>query len=113
MNSVIEAAFADYNVPVCYLYYEGHGEPYVTYTLTDNESTFSADDEIQNYVSFYDFDIYSKGNYRQIESDVKERLKAAGFEWMPSRDSSEMYEPDTKYFHKTLCFSIERSVNNG
>ena len=57
------------------------------------------------------FDIYSKGNYRPIIKALKALLESAGFMWEVERSSEDMYEDDTKYYHKTLCFSIERSEN--
>ena len=114
MNEIIQAAFNGFKVdnveiPVKYLHYMGHGEPYVTYTPTSNSDVFSADDQIQNYITYYDFDIYSKGNYYAIESAIKAIMQSINFSWIPSQDSAEMYEPDTGYYHKTLCFAVERS----
>ena len=67
--------------------------------------------ELLNYVEYYDFDIYTKGNYKPIEKALKALLESAGFMWEVERTSEDMYEDDTKYYHKTLCFSIERSEN--
>lgn len=114
MNEIIQAAFNGFTVdnveiPVKYLHYMGHGEPYVTYTPTNNGEVFSADDQIQNYITYYDFDIYSKGNYYAIAEAIKAIMRANNFSYVPSQDSPEMYETDTGYYHKTLCFAIERS----
>lgn len=114
MNEIIQAAFNGFKVnnveiPVKYLHYMGHGEPYVTYTPTGNNNVFSADDQIQNYITYYDFDIYSKGNYYDIAEAIKAIMQANNFSYVPSQDSAEMYESDTGYYHKTLCFAIERS----
>ena len=114
MNEIIQAAFNGFKVnnveiPVKYLHYLGHGEPYVTYTPTGNGNVFSADDQIQDYITYYDFDIYSKGNYYAIAEAIKTIMRANNFSYVPSQDSPEMYESDTGYYHKTLCFAIERS----
>jgi hypothetical protein len=114
MNEIIQTAFNGFKVdnveiPVKYLHYMGHGEPYVTYTPTGNGNVFSADDQIQNYITYYDFDIYSKSNYYAIAEAIKTIMQANNFSYVPSQDSAEMYEPDTGYYHKTLCFAIERS----
>lgn len=109
MNELIEQLFADFSVPVSFLYYDGDATTYVTYQQTDNDSVLAADNAIINYVDYYDFDIYSTGNYFPIIEAVKEILTAAGFIWQPSRSSGDFYEKDTKYYHKTLCFAIERS----
>lgn len=113
MNELIETLFKDFtvdgvSVPVSFLYYEGHGEPYITYMQTDADSSYSGDDELLGYADYYDFDIYSKGDYTNIVKSVKALLKANDFVWQPSRTSPDMYETDTGYYHKTLCFAILR-----
>lgn len=113
MNELIEQIFADFIVPVTFLFYYGDAESYVTYQHWDSDSVLAADDSIINYVDYYDFDVYSKGNFFPVIEAVKERLTEAGFIWQPSRSSADMYEKETKYYHKTLCFAIERSINDG
>lgn len=117
MNSLIEQIFNNFtvdnvNIPVSFLRYRGNSTTYVTYMETQIDNSLSADDNIQNYVSYYDFDIYSKGNYLKIVESVKRILKQNGFIWQPSMTSADMFEDDTGYFHKTLCFAIEREENN-
>jgi len=111
LNEQIETLFADFkvngfSVPVTYLFYEGHGEPYVTYLQYDADNSYSGDDELLGYVSYYDFDVYSKGNINTIIDAVKAKLKNAGWTWQPRRDSPDFYEPDTEYYHKTICFAM-------
>ena len=48
-------------------------------------------------------------NYFPYISAIKEIMESIGFMWEPTRDSGDLYEPDTQFFHKTICFSIERS----
>ena len=113
MNELIERIFADFTVdgthiPVAFLHYEGHDEPYVTYQQTDAENSHSGDDELLAYVDYYDFDVYAKGNYLPIVRRVKALLKENGFEWQPARSGADQYEPDTGYYHKTLSFAIYR-----
>lgn len=117
-NSLIQQIFADFSVdgvaiPVAFLRYDGKKTTYVTYQLTDSSDPFDGDDELLNYVDFYDFDIYSQGNYLNIIEAVKTILKDNGFRWQPTRSSGDYYEDETKLFHRTLSFSIERSTNNG
>lgn len=114
-NTLIEQIFTNFKVnnvtiPVSFLRYEGKSETYITYQQTFANDPFSADDELQNYIDFYDFDIYSKGNYLPIVEAVKTLLKANGFRWHPEHSSGDYFEDDTKYYHKTLSFSIERSI---
>jgi hypothetical protein len=110
MNELIETIFANFEVdkvqiPVSFLFYEGHGEPYVTYMQQDADNSLSGDDELIGYVDYYDFDVYSKGNITNIIESIKEKLKANNFVWQPSRSSQDMYETDTGYYHKTLNFA--------
>jgi hypothetical protein len=113
MNSLIEKIFADFkvdnkNIPVSFLKYNGQETTYITYQSIDNSGTLNADDEILGYIEYYDFDIFSKGNYLNIVREVKKIMKANGFVWQPSMSSGDMFEEDTGYYHKTLCFAIER-----
>lgn len=114
MNSLIEEIFADFKVdnktiPVSFKKYDGKSNVYITYQNIFIDGSYSADDEIQGYIDYYDIDIYSKSNYMKIVSKVKEIMKDNGFMWQPSRTSEDMFEDDTGYWHKTLCFAIERN----
>lgn len=113
MNAEIEATLDnlivnEVLVPVAYMFYEGHGEPYVVYMQYDKDNSYSTDDEIAGYVTYYDFDVYSQSNYLAIVEEIKSRLKSAGWTWQPRRDSPDMYDPDTRYFHKTICFAFPK-----
>ena len=113
MNSLIETIFSNfqvngYDIPVSFLRYNGKATTYITYMHYDSDNSFSGDNELLGWVEYYDFDIYSKGNYLNIIESVKELMKQNGFMFQPSRCSADMYEDDTGYFHKTLSFAIER-----
>lgn len=113
MNELIEQIFSNFivngvEIPVSFMRYGGKSTTYVTYMEWDKSNSYSGDDDILGYVSYYDFDIYSKGNYLEVVEKVKEIMKENGFTWQPSRDSQDMFEDDTRYYHKTICFAIER-----
>ena len=113
MNELIETIFDNFTVdgkeiPVKFLFYQGHGEPYIVYMQVEANNSLSGDDGLIGYVDYYDFDVYTKGNFNPIIERVKEVLKAHEFVWQPSRSSQDMYEVDTGYYHKTLCFAIAR-----
>ena len=113
MNELIQTIFRDFEVdgvsiPVKFMYYKGHGEPYITYMNQDKDNSLSGDDDLIGYVDYYDFDVYSKTNYFQIIERVKQLLKENGFVWQPSRTSIDFYETDTGYYHKTLNFAFLR-----
>lgn len=117
-NTLIETIFDGFavngiTIPVAFLRYNGKSTTYITYQQTDAADPLTGDDELQNYLDFYDFDVYSKGNYLPIIEAVKTTLRNNGFRWQPTRSSGDLYEDDTGYYHKTLSFSIERSTNHG
>ena len=117
MNELIQSIFTDFyvdgvNIPVKFLDYKGKKTAYVTYMETDINNSYAGDNEILGYISYYDFDIYSKGNYFNIVRKIKKIMKDNGFIWQPSRTSQDMYEADTGFYHKTLCFAIERQESD-
>lgn len=122
LNAMIETLFQGFTVngvavPVEYLVYEGHGEPYIVYNEYDKDNSYSTDDELAGFVVYFDFDIYSKGNYFAIINAAKKKLKGAGWTYEPSRDSAQMLDRDTGYYHQTLCFcypvqEVEEAENN-
>ena len=116
LNELIETIFEnftvdDVQVPVSFMFYEGHGEPYVVYMQQDADGSLSGDDELIGYVSYYDFDVYSKGNYNNIIESIKTKLKKNNFVWQPSRSSMDMFETETGYYHKTLNFAYLKEEN--
>lgn len=111
MNELITSIFQDFTVddvkiPVSFLRYNGHETTYVTWMQWDMDSSFSADDNLMGYVGYYDFDVYSKGNYTKVIEQIKQIMKENNFVFQPSRCSADMFEDDTGYYHKTLSFAI-------
>ena len=76
----------------------------------DKDNALAGDDKILGCVEYYDFDVYSKSNYLSIVTSLINLMVAAGWTYQPSRDSPDMYERDTKYFHKTICLAKESEV---
>ena len=118
MNNELQTIFASFTVggqaiPVSFIRYTGKATTYITYQEIQDDTPFSADDDLQAYVTYYDFDIYSKGNYLTIVESVKEILEANGWRWQPSMTSQDLYEDDTGYYHKTLCFAKIKEEQNG
>lgn len=94
-------------VPVSFMFYDGDATTYVTYMQLDKDNAEAGDDQVFGCVQYYDFDIYSKGNYLSVVTNLINIMTAAGWTYQPSRDSPDMYERDTKYFHKTICLAKE------
>ena len=117
MNEEIENIFTNFvvdnrTIPVSFLNYEGNENTYITYMETDKDNSYSGDNDLLGYIVYYDFDIFSKNNYFKIIEKVKEKLKENGWTWQPSRDSQDLFEKDTNFYHKTLCFAKEIQINN-
>lgn len=115
MNATIETIFQDFTVdevqiPVKFLRYNGNKTTYVTYMQQDANGSYAGDDEILGFVGFYDFDVYSKSDYSEVIEQIKVKMKENGFVWQPNRDSQDMFEDDTGYYHKTLCFAIHEQI---
>lgn len=92
-------------IPVKFMFYKGDKDTYITFQEVSKFPKLMADDECEYSAPRYDIDIYSKGNYIEILKEVKQRLINAGFTWV--EDIEDMYEPDTKFFHKVTTFEIE------
>jgi len=96
------------DIPVAHLRYKGDSKKYVVWTIIDEEPAFSYEDDIQYSKVTVDIDIYSDSNYLSVMSSIKQIMKEN--EWTWDEDSSEMYEEDTKLYHRTCTFSKERKI---
>lgn len=98
------------SIPVAFMYYEAHSEPYIVWMQQDESNSYSGDDELLGVVEYYDFDVYSKGNYLTIIERLKAILQQNGFKYQPSRSSADLYETDTGYYHRTINFAILKNI---
>lgn len=110
LNQEIETTLANLGLPVSFMFYEGNADAYITYMQTEKDSTLAGENEILGCVQYYDFDIYSKGNYLSIINNLIQALTSVGWTYQPSRDSADIYDRDTKFFHKTICMAKESEV---
>lgn len=109
-NEEIETLLSGLGVPVAFMFYDGNAESYITYMQLDKDNVLAGDDEVLGCVQYYDFDVYSKGNYFNVISNLINIMTAAGWTYQPSRDSPDLYERDTKFYHKTICLAKESEV---
>ena len=93
-------------IPVAHLRYKGASKKFVTWTMLDESPALSANDEVLCSICPVDVDVYSEGNYLDIIKEIKQKMK--NNEWVWTGDSAEMYEEDTKLYHKTCTFEKER-----
>lgn len=93
-------------IPVAHLRYKGDSRKFVTWTITGEDPALSANDEVLCSTCTLDVDIFSEGNYLDIVKKIKQKMKNNDWAWVG--DSAEMYEEDTKLYHKTCSFEKER-----
>jgi len=107
-NSLIIDTLKPLGVPVSFLTYTGESRPYIVFQELDQRSSFDSDDveEITNH--FIQLDVFHTGNYTSLVESVKASLKAIGFTRQSEQD---LYEPDTKLYHKVLRFNY--FIENG
>lgn len=80
---------------------EGVGKPYVTYSIYDEQGEEWAENKEIATTFYVQVDIFSFGNYSQLEDKIKEKMLAAGFDRSMAAD---LYENDTKLYHKAMRF---------
>ena len=97
---------ADREIPVAHLRYMGKEKTFVTWTITSEAPALTANDEDLCSICSVDVDIFSDGNYLDIVKEIKRIMKNNDWVWV--EDSTEMYEEDTKLYHKTCSFEKER-----
>ena len=93
-------------VPVAHLRYKGSSKRFVTWTITGETPALTANDEDLCSICSVDVDIFSDGNYLDIEKEIKGIMKNNDWVWV--EDSEEMYEEDTGLYHQVCTFEKER-----
>ncbi|KOC32551.1 hypothetical protein [Clostridium botulinum] len=77
--------------------------PYVEYEVINEYGAEFQENKEWFTTYIIQVDIFSKGDYDSIEKIIKEKLLKAGF----SREmAADLYEKDTKLFHKAMRFNI-------
>lgn len=107
INPQIEKMFKDFKVekkpvPIAYLQYFGTDDVYLTYYTWSEIPELFYDDDYNTEVCFGTIDIWSKRNFKEIVELVKQKLRENRFIW--TDNGTEIYEPDTGYFHVPINF---------
>ncbi|MBY6758638.1 hypothetical protein HYH82_15200 [Clostridium botulinum] len=101
INKLIIDTLKPLSVPTRFQMYEGKEETYITFFCYNEQGECFADD-IEIATGFYmQVDIWSKGNVEKLKESVIDLLRQAGFK---RKNGQDLYEPDTKIFHKCLRF---------
>ena len=111
MNEELRKIFGDAlsvkgaSIPCAHLRYKGKARTYVVWSIIGNSGELYADDELLNSAVTVDVDVYAEGNYVDVITEIKNKMKEN--EWIWVEDSADMYEEDTELYHKTLTFAKE------
>ena len=101
INKKLLTALSPLSVPVAFQHYTGQAETYITVHEYLQEGDEYDDDEETLTTHLVQVDIWSKGDYITLVSQVKFMLGQAGFKRISEED---LYEPDTGIYHKGLRF---------
>lgn len=101
INKLIVDTLNPLNVPVEFETYEGEDDPYITFFCYNEQGEAFADDEEVATGLYMQVDVWSKGNIEQLKTDVINLLKGVGFK---RKNGQDLYELDTKIYHKVLRF---------
>ena len=101
LNQLILSTLRTIGAPVSYLNHAGNETTYVTFFEYDQGAGIEADDNEQSSIHYIHLDIFSPGNFLNLVNKVKKEMKQAGF---VKTAETEMYEQDTKLYHKVLRF---------
>lgn len=99
MNKLIIETLSHLGVPVSFQSYAGDETTYITFSnYLENVESYA--DNKETTIGYYiQVNVWSKGNYSTLVNNVLEALKQAEFR---RTYVTEIYEEDTKIFHKVL-----------
>lgn len=103
MNEKIMEALKELNIPVTFQVYKGTAKTYITFFEYNMQNEEYSEDEIEIQGYYYQIDIWSVEDYTELVTRTKELLEANDFKFI---DQEDLYEKDTKIFHKGLRYYI-------
>lgn len=110
LNKLIIDTLKPIGIPVALLTYTGTATTYITFFKYNEIGEVFAEDTEQETRHSIQIDVWSKGNYVDVVKQVKKLLKEQGFSRVTAH---ELYEDDTKIFHKVIRFYYDdQSENN-
>ncbi|EPY2286134.1 hypothetical protein ACXAT6_003393 [Clostridium sporogenes] len=101
INKLIIDTLQPLGIPVQFQTYEGKETTYITFFNYLEQGEKYSDDLEESTGFYYQVDIWSKGNLEKLKKKTVKLLKNAGF---IKRTINDLYEPDTKTFHKCCRF---------
>lgn len=98
----VKDALAPLGVPLSFSVYIGSATTYITFFCYNEQGEEWSENEEIVTGYYVQVDIWSKGSYIDLADQVMTAMISAGFKRMTAQD---LYESDTKTFHKALRFS--------
>lgn len=104
MNKLIFDALNPLGIDVAFEDYEGEADTYIRFFYLP-QVQFDSDDDERYTVHYVQVDLFTKWDYAQLTKEIKQAMKNYGFK---KNHENQMYEKDTKLFHKILRFYITK-----
>ena len=107
MNKQIIDALKNLSVPVSFQTYSGTATTYITFSkYLENVESYADNKEtsISNYIQV---NVFSKGDYTTLVDSALDALKTVGFR---RTYVTELYENDTKLYHKVIRITKNEGV---
>lgn len=102
MKKLVMDTLKPLGIPVRFQYYTGTETTYITFFEYAEPSEQFADGKETIRGHYIQVDIWSKSNYSDIQKQIEKLLDSAGF--IRRAPGPEMYEEETKIFHKALRY---------
>lgn len=101
ISKLVRATLKPLGLPVALQHYDGNANQYITYFEYLQRGEGFEDNEESQVGHYYQVDVWSKTNYNTLVTNTKKVMKDAGF---VRKMESELYEKETKTFHKVLRY---------
>lgn len=105
IHDEIMRALEGLGVPVDFHTYSGKARTYITYSQYDEEASLNANDQeiATNY--FYQINVISKGNYKRLVRDVKQKMNEINGTRLTEQ---ELYLKE--YYQRSIRFKFTRFI---
>jgi hypothetical protein len=104
IKSKVMNSLSGLGVPVSYAFYSGEADTYITFVDYLEVPKDYSDDESHSNGHSIQVDIWSNGDYTNLEHKVKEKMKVAGF---IKTDARGLYDPKSGFYHKAIRYYYE------
>ena len=109
INLLIKNTLVPCGVPVEFQSYTGKLTKYITFFCYNEQGEAWAEDKEIETGFYIQVDVWSKDDYTDLVEQVQAAMIAAGFY---RRTAHDLYEKDTKIFHKAMRFVFMKEIMN-